>query len=120
MSQMSVGDGGEQNMKLSQYANSSGGSTSLKHLDKEKSFSIIKVEDSNYEEIKGVKITTEENFDIEGDKHNQFHTTRVAIVSQLSNPELRSGLTSLNPLVVKIGTKNSAGGKPYFVLEDVE
>lgn len=83
-------------------------------------FSIIEVQDSDYDNNPGVMITTQEKFDIEGNEFSKFHTTRTAIVNQLKNKTLRDDISALNPLKVKcVETKNKAG-KPYFVLEDVE
>lgn len=105
---------------IDKYA-SKGDSKSLTALDG-KSFTITAVEDSNYTEgdkvTDGVKITTKEQFDIEGEKLNKFHTTRTAVVSKLKNAELRADLAKgeqIGPVKCE-STKSKTGGKPYFDL----
>jgi len=59
-----------------------GDSASLAKIG-DKAFTVIKVEDSDYtqgEEVtKGVKITTQETFSIDGKEWNKLHTTRIAV-----------------------------------------
>lgn len=108
-------------MKLTDYA-TKGDSASLAKIG-EKPFTVIKIEDSDYENgdevTKGVKVTTKETFDIEGEQYNKFHTTRIAIVRFLTNANLRSdvnGGESLGP--VKCISEKAASGKSFFKLVD--
>ncbi len=101
-----------------------GESVSLKKIDGQK-FSIVKVEKSNYEEngisTDGVRIYTKESFTIDGEKKNQFHTTRTAIVNKLLDEQLLAALEkgdSLKPVVSK-EVPSKKGGKPYFDLIEV-
>lgn len=102
--------------RLDNYA-SKGDSISLTKLG-EKPFSIIGVEDSNYNdngvEKEGVKITTKETFNIEGADWQKFHTGRKAIVSKLKNAKLRADIangTVIGPVkCVPTKFKNGKGG----------
>ncbi len=62
-----------------------GNSASLAKIG-EKLFTITFVEDSNYTQgeviTQGVKITTKEMFDVDGNQMNKFHTTHAAIVNR--------------------------------------
>lgn len=105
---------------LSDYAPKSD-SVSLKHIDGKK-FHIVGVEDSNYTEgensTPGVKITTKEEFDVEGQPWRKFHTTRTAVVSKLKNEQLRADIESgsvIGPVMCK-EVKSKTGGKPYIDL----
>ena len=98
-------------------------SKSLTKLDG-KSFTILNVEDSAYKEgdksTPGVKITTKESFDIDGEKWNKFHTTRKAVVSKLTNEAIRDDLLhgkEIGPVKCE-SVKSKTGGKPYFDLVD--
>ena len=66
----------------------------------DKAFTITFIEDSDYTQgdqiTKGVKITTKETFEIDGNFLNKFHTTRVAIVKKFSNEKLRSDVNNGN------------------------
>ena len=89
----------------------------------EKAFTIKFIEDSDYaqgdEVTKGVKITTNETFEIDGNYINKFHTTRVAIVKKFTNQKLRDDVNNGNPLgPVKCVSEKSASGKNYFNLID--
>jgi len=86
-------------------------------------FTITYIEDSDYiqgdEVTKGVKITTQETFDIAGNSINKFYTTRVAIVKKFNNEQLRKDVNSGNPLgPVKCISEKSASGKNFFNLID--
>ena len=109
-------------MKVSDYA-SSGDSVSLAKLG-ENSFTIIGIEDSDYDDNgtlkKGVKITTKEKHkvNVAKDKEpekieewNKFHTTRQVIVKRLSNQNLRTDVNKGEPLKVKCVTKPGSPGK---------
>ena len=109
-------------MKISQYAKA-GDSKSLTSIDG-KSFTIVKIEDSDYDDngqvTPGLKITTKETFDIEGEKFNKFHTTRIAIVNKLKDKQIRDDLLggkTIGPVMCEM-TKAIRGGKPYFDLVD--
>jgi len=72
----------------------------------DKIFTITFIEDSNYtqgEEVtKGVKITTKETFEIEGNFINKCYTTRVAIVKKFNNEKLRMDVNNGNSLACKM------------------
>jgi hypothetical protein len=106
------------NLKLSDFATTDGSATSLKHLDSVGSFTIINVVDSNYDNDEGVRIFTQEKFNIGGTEYSEFYTTRTAIVDALKSPALRNELSQGNTLQVKIGQRRSKSNKEYFVLED--
>jgi len=90
----------------------------------EQSFTITHVEDSNYTQgevvTQGVKITTKEMFDVDGNQMNKFHTTRVAIVNRFKNEKLREDINNkqipLGP--VKCISEKSASGKSFYNLVD--
>jgi len=89
----------------------------------DKPFTIISIEDSDYtqgsEVTKGVKITTKETFEINGNLINKFHTTRVAIVKKFSNDKLRTDVNNGNSLgPVKCISEKSSSGKSFFNLVD--
>ena len=108
-------------LKLSEFV-SSGDSRSLALLD-DKEFTIINVERKDYDENKGIKIATSEDFEIEGEKVNKFHTTRQAIVGKFLNDagEPTSLFNAVNAadasLKVKIFKRKSANGRDYYDLE---
>ena len=108
-------------LKLSEFV-SSGDSRSLALLD-DKQFTIINVERKDYDENKGIKIATSEDFEIEGEKVSKFHTTRQAIVGKFLNDagEPTSLYNAVNQadatLKVKIFKRKSASGRDYFDLE---
>ncbi len=90
----------------------------------ERPFTIIFVEDSNYTQgdsvTPGIKITTKEMFEIDGNRINKFHTTRTAIVNRFKNDKLREDVNNrqipLGP--VKCISEKSASGKSFFNLID--
>ena len=100
-----------------------GNSASLAKIG-EQSFTITFVEDSNYTQgevvTPGVKITTKEMFDVDGNQMNKFHTTRVAIVNRFKNEKLREDINNkqipLGP--VKCISEKSASGKTFYNLVD--
>ena len=108
-------------LKLSEFV-SSGDSRSLSYLDDRK-FTIIGVERKDFDENKGIKIATSEDFDIEGEKVNKFHTTRQAIVGKFLNDagEPSALYNAVNQadatLKVKIFKRKSASDEDYFDLE---
>ena len=95
---------------------------SLSYLD-DREFTIIGVERKDHDENKGIKITTKEEFDIQGEKINKFHTTRQAIVRKFLNDageptDLFNAINQPdNSLKVKIFMRKSASGRDYFDLE---
>ena len=95
-------------------------SISLRKIDG-KAFTIVNAEPSNYEETPGVKITTAEKFNIEGEQRYKFHTTRVAIVRKLLNDEVLEYLNAGGRYCVRCSKrKNPTPGKQdYYILEDV-
>lgn len=110
----------QQQLKLGSYV-SVGDSTQLSQIDG-KPFTITAIEDSDYTDsdnttTPGVKITTKEEFDINGEKYNRFHTTRSVIVENLRNEKLRADLQQGNVLGPLVCKKNP--GKKYYVMEDV-
>jgi hypothetical protein len=105
---------------ISQYASVSD-SKSLTQIDG-KSFTIVAVEDSNYEDegktTEGVKLTTSESFDVDGESFNKFHTTRIAVVNKLKLKTLRDDLNlghKIGPVVCKM-VEPKKGKKPYYDL----
>ena len=100
-----------------------GDSASLAKIG-EKPFTITNIEESNYtqgEQItKGVKITTQETFEIDGNHINKFYTTRVAIVKKFNNEKLRMDINQnhvpLGP--VKCVLEKTASGKNFYNLVD--
>ena len=107
---------------ITDYA-SKGDSASLAKLDKP--FTITKVEDSNYEgngEVtEGVKFTTKETFEIDGNEINKFHTTRIAIVKFLKRDDVRNDINGGKPLgPVRCVEQKAKNGKNFWNLEDVK
>ena len=100
-------------------------SVSLAKL-KNAAFTIVAVEDSNYEDHgqvqQGVRITTKETFDIEGTKCNKFHSTRTAIVNKLRDAKLRAALANGDVIgpVKAVQVEAKKGGKPYYDLVEVK
>jgi len=90
-----------------------------------KPFTMTKVEDSDYvknEQVsKGVKITTKEDFDIDGKKWNKFHTVRVVIVKTLENMKLREDILNgefSKKVKCVLSEKETREGKKYYQLVD--
>ncbi len=113
---------------MSQFQDDVGDSKSLTNIDGQK-FTIVKIENSNYEKngkvSEGVKITTQEEFDVDGEKVKKFHTTRTTIVPKLRDEKLRAAVNGINgqagtPLgpVKCVLEKAKQGGNDYFVLKD--
>lgn len=103
-----------------------GDSVSLGKIDG-KPFTIIAVKKSNYEEgsgetrkvTPGVKITTKEEFNVDGEGYNVFHSTRVAVVSRLLNENLFKAINEEGQsFTVKCEKTKSKSGKEYFDLVD--
>lgn len=90
----------------------------------DKAFTVTFIEDSDYTQdddvTKGVKITTKETFEIEGNLINKFYTTRVAIVKKFNNEKLRADVNNGNSLgPIKCVSEKSISGKNFFNLIDV-
>ena len=108
--------------KLADYQ-TIGDSASLTKIG-EKAFTIIDIQDSDYtkgaDTTPGVKITTAETFEIDGNSISKFHTTRVAVVQRLSNQNLRKDVNvEKKPLgPVKCVSQAAANGKNFFNLID--
>ncbi len=103
--------------KLAADYQTQGDSKSLKEIDG-KPFTIVAVEDSNYDDTPGVKITTKESFMLGSDSYSKFHTTRFAVVkffSEAVRKDLASGDTILTKCEMVKATK--PGGKDYWVLK---
>ncbi len=103
---------------VSDYA-TAGDSKSLTAIDG-KVFNIVAVEDSNYDETPGVKITTKEEFEVDGEKFNKFHTTRHAITkffSEAVRNDLKSGET-IGPVKTEKVKAKTRGVNDYYVLVD--
>ncbi len=90
----------------------------------EQSFTVIFIEDSDYTQgeniTKGVKITTKEEFNVDGNQINKFHTTRGAIVNRFRNDKIRDDINNKHmPLgPIKCISEKSASGKNFFNLVD--
>jgi len=94
-------------------------------------FTITDVERSDYTEIdkktgaktttKGVKITTQESFTVEGKAENKFHTTRVKLVEKLLGESFLADLKSegFEPMLcVKVPYINKEGlDRSFFKLQ---
>ena len=81
-------------------------------------FTIVAVEDSDYEGNPGVRITTKESYSIDGKLVNKFHSTRTAIVNKLRVASLREALKKgdvVGPVLAK-QVQAKKGGKPYYDL----
>lgn len=105
--------------KLSETENT-GTSASLVKIDGQ-AFTPIGLEDSNYteqgkEDQEGVKITTKESFDINGQEYNVFHTTRKAVVSKLKS--VRDLIEAGELAQVKCVSSQFQNGKSGFKLVD--
>ena len=90
----------------------------------DKAFTVTFIEDSDYTQdddvTKGVKITTKETIEIEGNIINKFYTTRVAIVKKFNNEKLRADVNNGNSLgPIKRVSEKSISGKNFFNLIDV-
>ena len=85
-------------------------------------FTIVAVEDSNYEDsgnvTQGVKITTKDFHNVDGKKYNKFHSTRTAIVNKLRDQKVREALAKGDTIgpVKAVSVPAKKGGKPYFDL----
>ena len=106
---------------INDYGGTSGDSISLAKIDG-KPFTPVMVEPSDYNDgtstTPGVKITTDETFDIDGEDVNKFHTTRIVIVQKLGSPEFRQDVQDGLRLTLKCVKKTSKNGRSFVDLED--
>ncbi len=96
-------------------------SISLKEL-KSEPFEIVAIEQSNYDEQRGYKITTKISYSINGENRKKFHTTRRAIVAFLDQPEVQAELAknnSIGPVKCVLTKAKTLGTKDYWMLVDV-
>lgn len=103
---------------VADYA-TTGDSKSLTAIDG-KPFTIVAVEDSNYDETPGVKITTKESFEVDGTPYKKFHTTRHAIVGFFSDKvreDLKNGVL-IGPVHTEKVKAKTKGVNDYWVLAD--
>lgn len=114
-------------VRFDEYQNK-GDSVSLKLIDG-KPFTVTGVVDSDYESdgkvTPGVKLTTKEMFDIEGEEFNQFHTTRLIVVKNFGSKDAE-GLPANEKLLAALENGEEIGpiicekakGKKYYILTD--
>jgi len=102
------------NLKMSDFEQASD-SKSLRTIDG-KPFTIVKVEDSTYDDQPSVRITTKESFKIDDIETNKFHTTREVIVKALKSETLRGKLLDKPLGPVKCVKPDE---KKYWLLKDV-
>ena len=96
-----------------------GDSKSLTQIDGQK-FTIVAVEQSNYDDQPGYKITTKEKFELEDGEFSKFHTTRHAIVAKLGDEKLQADLMlgyTIGPVVCKKTKAKTKGVADYWVME---
>jgi hypothetical protein len=98
------------------YGGSSGDSVSMTKMDGQP-FTVIAVEDSNYDDggnsTPGVKLTTKEKWD---NGVNKLHTTRKVIVEFFKQESVRKALAGGDVAGPFVCEKPS--GKNYFVMKD--
>ncbi len=92
-------------------------SKSLKEIDG-KDFTIVAVEDSNYDDTPGVKVTVKESFKLGDTSVSKFHTTRFAIVKFFTQ-EVRDDLKSGHEIKAhcELTQSKKPGGKDYWILK---
>lgn len=87
-----------------------------------KVFTITHIERNDYDDTKGVRFTTKETFEVDGEPFSKFHTTRQAIVGKFlddsgSPKDLFNAINNGGELSVKVISKKSQNGRNYFDLE---
>lgn len=107
-------------LKLSDFG-SSGDATNLSRVDG-KALTITEVVRQDYEENKGVRITTKESFDVDGASYNKFYTTRTYLVEKFLNDNqtptpLNMAINQGGEIKLKVVQKTSKKGKEYYVFE---
>lgn len=104
--------------KLSDYQ-STGDAIGLAKIGAEP-FTIVNVEDSQYDGSPSLIIITKKPIKVEGVEYTRFYTSRKAVLDTLSNVQLREGLNAGKPLgpVKCVLTTAKGGGKDYWILED--
>ncbi len=103
---------------VADYA-TTGDSKSLTSIDG-KSITVVAVEDSNYDETPGVKITVKDAIKIDGKDYTKFHTTRVTIV-KFFDEKVRKDLADgvrIGPLHTEKVHAKTQGVNDYWVLKD--
>jgi len=104
--------------KLSDYQ-SSGDAIGLAKIGAEP-FTIVGVDDSQYDGAPSVILHTKKPIKVEGVEYQKFYTSRKALLDTLSNVQLREDLKAgkfLGPVKCTL-TKAKGGGKDYWILED--
>jgi len=104
--------------KISDYQ-TSGDAIGLAKIGAEP-FTVIDVEDSQYDGTPSLLITTKKSITVEGVEYNKFYTSRKAVLDFLAKPKLREDLKNGKPLgpVKCVMTAAKGNGKDYWVLED--
>jgi len=105
--------------KISDYQ-TSGDAIGLAKIGAEP-FTIVGVEDSQYDGSPSIIITTKKSISVDGEEYKKFYTSRKALITMLGNVQLRKDLKSGKPLgpVKCVLTKANGGGKDYWVLVDL-
>ena len=111
---------------MGKMADYGGDSYSLTALGEEP-FTIEHVEDSSYTDEHGtkpgVRITTKEEFKIDGVNYHKFHTTRNVLVKTLTREDVRRDINDdgnpLGPVWCK-KVQPKGKGQPYYIFEDLE
>lgn len=102
--------------KLSDYQ-SSGDAIGLAKIGGD-SFTIIQVEDSQYDGQPSLIICTQKPIKVDGKEYSRFYTSRKAVMDTLKNEQLRADLKegkTVGPVkCVKVEAKGN--GKPYWIL----
>ncbi len=83
-------------------------------------FTVIKVEDSQYDGQPSILISVKKSIKIDGEEYSKFYTSRKALLDTFSNATLREDLAAgkhLGPVKCVL-TKAKGGGKDYWVLQD--
>ena len=83
-------------------------------------FTIVGVEDSEYDGKPSLYINTKKAITVEGVEYKRFYTSRKAFLTLLKNTQIREDLKNGKPLgpVKSVLTKAQNGGKDYWVLAD--
>ncbi len=107
------------NNKISDYQ-STGNAIGLAKIGAEP-FTIVDVEDSQYDGSPSIVIITQKAITVDNTDYIKFYTSRKAVMDILSNEKLREDLKngkSIGP-VKCITTESKSGGNPYWILKDV-
>lgn len=104
--------------KLSDYQ-TSGDAIGLAKIGAE-SFTIVNVEDSQYDGQPSLIIITKKPIKVDDTEYTKFYTSRKALLDTLKNEKLREDLRNgkhLGPVKCVL-TKAKGGGKDYWILKD--